>query len=50
MKSVLEAKQKTFSLVSIVLSFKLKKQNTKNISDITFNFKFNFCLIDIPDR
>ena len=34
-----EKKYKTFFLVAKVLSFRIKKQNSKNISDITFREK-----------
>ena len=41
MKRAFEVKQKTFFLVSQVLSFRRKKQTTKNVADTTFKYLEN---------
>ena len=43
MKRAFEVKQKTFFLVSQVLSFRLKKQTRKNVDDATFNLVSGLC-------
>ena len=42
MKRAFEVKEKTFSLVSQVLSFRHIKQTSKNVADTTFNYELNY--------
>ena len=46
MKRAFEVKQKTFSVVSQVLSFRHTKQTSKNVADTTFNW-LKFAVLDV---
>ena len=46
-KRAFEVKQKTFFLVSQVLSFTHTKQTSKNVADTTFKFRINRNLLTV---